>query len=64
MSQLDYCIRHGSQEFFLGDVFRNGEYLGEAIHCPHCFPNHPDNPANAHERAIAQMEAIGMMEVL
>jgi len=42
----EYCVKHGTQDFFLGEVWNSSlEYCGEALHCPCCFPEHPDNPA-------------------
>ena len=43
-TKSEYCIEHGYQEFFLGEVWEYEEYFGTSLHCPHCFPDHPDNP--------------------
>ena len=41
----DWCMRHGHADFFFGYVEDDkGEIVGEAIHCPYCFSEHPDNP--------------------
>ena len=42
----EYCILHGHQLFFIGIDFdfKTEEYLGESLHCPICFDDHPDNP--------------------
>ena len=51
---LEYCIAHGHQQFFLGEVwdydcFEAPVSLGEALHCPLCHADHEDNPANSPE---------------
>ena len=51
----DYCVRHGHQDFFLGFTHdQKGNYTGEAIHCPKCFPDHLDNPTNQPKREVFQ----------
>lgn len=47
----EFCPTHGHQEFFLGAVWDldTDEYCCEALHCPHCWPDHEDNPANSGE---------------
>jgi hypothetical protein len=50
---IDYCPVHGIQRFFLGMVSSNGigiddewndDDWNEGLHCPECYPKHPDNP--------------------
>lgn len=61
----DWCMRHGHGTFVLADVFdEKGEYEGEAIHCPECFPNLPEVQAWKAEQRPSGGEALASEETL
>lgn len=42
----EWCVRHGRTMHFVG-IEGDPVDGDESLHCPACFPDHQDNPANA-----------------